>query len=219
MNLPHRRFGDIPAAAPRLQEHQRFGVERGHVEVARKTTQHVRHGGGVGRVEPFARVRVVLAGVARGHGVDQRALDGTRVLQVVPRPPNGVEGTRGGGGLHGLVEIRAPGPRLAPIAPGAIEITPLCLLKRLGGLAGRKGEHELRALVEVRLRFSHARRDGTGERTQPRAVERKRPLGRGRRATRPVIVLRAKPGGPADGDGEQQGKAGADVDSTHRKTV
>ena len=154
VDLLHRGFLDIPAAAPGLEQHERLAVQRSHVEVVRESLIDLGHRPRVRRVQHLAGVVVVLLLVADRHGLDQRLLHLVgmlpgqllRLLDVLVRPWRVVA-------AHRSVQVGAPGPRLAPEAHGTVGVLLLSLPERTGGPQRREGVHHLDALVEELLRL------------------------------------------------------------------
>jgi hypothetical protein len=167
-----RRILDVERAWSRQHQEQRFGIQCGGVQVVRIPLGDAPHRPGVlavvfrltRRVEPFS--------IARGHRPDERLLPlvGVRIGQREP-----LLNCRVCSHLvlwcTAFADIGSPHPGFAPETDRTIGVALLRLAKRSTGLRPRKPVHQLKALIEVGLRFSAGRRDRTCERAERGRVE------------------------------------------------
>ena len=95
---------------------------------------------------------------------------------------------------HDPVQIRSPGPGLAPVADRAHRIAHLRFAERAHGLRLREGIGQLESLVEECLRLAVLRGNRPRKRTQRGRVEGDAPVERGRRSA-VVRMLAGRRGG------------------------
>ena len=173
MDLLHRGLLDVPAAAPRLEQHQRLAVQRSDVEVVGESLVHVGHGARIGRVELLAHVGVVLGRIPDRHRLDQRALDLVGVLTgQLLRLHDVLVRTRRVVRAHPAVQVRSPGPRFTPETHRAVGVFPLRLAEGSGRAQRGKRVHHLDALVEELLRSRRLRRNGPRQRAERLGIVR-----------------------------------------------
>jgi hypothetical protein len=143
----HGGIVDRKRAGTRQQQEQRLGVERGHVEIVWVCGGDLGHGVGVGPVRGAGPV-------SRTHRANQRLL--LRVGAPIGEChglPDGRGRAFGMGDGHAAVDVWSPRPGFAPITDRTLGIPLLRFAKRSTGLDLREGVHQLKALVEVRLRL------------------------------------------------------------------
>src|SRR5262249_19057024 len=97
--------------------------------------------------------RFEMLDITDGHCLDVRTFfRGGMVFGERGRGLDRTEGARCVGRGHAAVDVRPPGPRLAPVTDGAFGIAALRLAEGPARLGPREGIHQLNALVEVRAR-------------------------------------------------------------------
>ena len=144
---------DVARSAARLEKKQRVRVQRGDIEIVRIRGGDLADGLRIRLVLIDALLRIEFLYVADRHRVDQRALLCRRSVLQPDRLLNGRIGVRRFLGAHRTVQVRSPGPRLAPVADRAIRIALPCFAERANRLGLRERVHHLEALIEKRLRF------------------------------------------------------------------
>ena len=200
------RARDVPRACARLEEKQRLGVERCHVEVVRKRIDDRLHGVGVGAVLIRASGRIEALDVTNRHRPNQRTLDRRAVRGGERcRLLNRGVGERGLLGGHGPIQIRPPCPGFTPVADRALRIPDLASRKDRTASGLAKAYSQLEPLVEVRLRFAVLGRNRPRERSYRGLVETDFPVERGWRCAvllmligRRGLRLAARGGEPCD---------------------
>ena len=147
----------IARAAPRLEQKEGVGIQRGDLEVLGILRGHLLHGVSVGAILLDAPGRVERLEIAHRDRVDQRTLRGRGATLQRQRFLCRCIRVRRLVGIHGRVEVRPPRPRFAPVTDRAPGIALPGFAERSHRLPLREGVHHLEALVEVRLRLGVGR--------------------------------------------------------------
>ena len=154
----------VARAPARLEQEQRVAVQGGGVEVV-----------GVALGQRLHRLRIGLVLVAPLRHVEALDVAHRQRVDVVALAGGAVARRREGHRLlergirvgrlrrpHRSVEVRAPGPGLAPVADGAVGVVGPRLAERADRVDLGEGVHQLHALVEELLRLLVVRGDGEG---------------------------------------------------------
>jgi hypothetical protein len=148
---------DVAGAAARLQQEERVGVERGGIEIVGIRFGQLAHRLRVGTILLDPLLRIELLDVADRQRIDVRPLlrRGARAQRQ-----RLLERRIGAGRFlrrHRAVQVRAPRPRFAPVTDGALGVPLPRFAKRPDGLRLRERVHQLKALIEERLRLAVGR--------------------------------------------------------------